>query len=217
MSRTNPTGDVLELGAVPRVHLLPAEVIAQRKAKGLRQRLLTILVGVVVLVGVAVGVASLGLASATSEETLEQTHSAALLAQAATFSSVTDIQNQLDDINRLQPAVTSNEILWSDFVASVATTLPSGTSITAFSAALEPIVATPETDPLKGKHVATLNITALGPQSSVSDWLARLLSVPGVVDATPGDVALSATPGLYIVKVELLISTDVLANRFAGK
>jgi hypothetical protein len=217
VSKTDVVGDDLEYGLVPRVHLLPAEVVAQRKAKALRQRLLTVLVGVIVLVGIAVAVASFGLANATTEQSVEQARSTALLAQAARYSSVTAIQKQVDDINRLQPAVTSSEILWSTFVANVATTLPAGTSITAFTAQLDPpAAANAVTDPLKREHVATLNITALGPQSSISDWLFQLLSVPGVVGATPGDVVLSTQPGLYTVNVELLISKDALANRFAA-
>jgi hypothetical protein len=217
VSKSDVVGVNLEYGLVPRVHLLPAEVVAQRKAKALRQRLLTILVGVIVLVGVAVGVVSFGLANATAEQVAEESRSAALLAQAAKYSSVTATQNQVDSINRLQPEVTTNEILWAKFIATVGATLPAGTSITDFTAKLDPPTAdATSTDPLKGQHVATLSITALGPQQSISQWLFQLPLVQGVVDATPGAVVLSTDPGLYTVNVELLISKDVLANRFAA-
>ncbi len=215
LTRPKTVSDALVLGGAPRVHLLPGEVDEARKAKGIRSRLLGVLVGVLVLAVGGVGLASLSLASATNEQSTQQAQTAALSAELLKYGSVTSIQGQLDDIKTVQPLATEGEILWAPYVATIQATLPAGTSIKAFTAKLDVASAdTPESNPLVGTHVATLSVTANGPQAALSGWLASLGSVKGVVNATPGVVAKTDTPGVYTTNVDLLLAKSVAANRF---
>jgi uncharacterized membrane protein YidH (DUF202 family) len=215
----NKSFETLVLGGVPRVHLLPKEVAERRKSLAIRRGLLTGLGAAVVLVVIGVAVASFGLATANSNQSSEQSKTALVLTQLSKFSAVTTVQGQVDDVKTTQPVATQGEILWAPYIASLQTTLPAGVSITAFVAKLDaPVAAVPAgtaTNPLIGNHVATLSVTAVGTQSSVTDWLLHVTALKGIVNATPGAVALSPITKLYTVNVDLLVSDVVLAHRFS--
>lgn len=214
MSEDSGTRDILELGGVPRVHLLPPEIEGQRKAKASRRLLLTGLAAAVLAVIVAIGGASLFLATAMANQANTQAQGVLLATQLKKYSSVTGVQNQLDAITAAQPVGVAGEILWAPFMATLQATLPEGTSITSFTALLDSATADPGTNPLISDHVATISVTAQGAQDVLTGWLARLTSVKGVVGATPGDFAIGTEPGQYVVNVDLLISGDVVAERF---
>lgn len=212
------SNDSLVFGGVPQVHLLPTEIDEQRKAQAFRRKLLIGLGAVVAIAIVATGVASFGLASANSAQALEQERTASLTAEQSKYAAVTSVQGQVSDIQAVQPIAVGGEILWAPYVESVRATLPGDTTITAFKAVMTPTVAAASgtvVNPLDADHVAVLSVTALGPQTSVQAWLAQLPSVKGVVGATPGAVTFSPTTGLYSADVDLQVSKDVIATRFA--
>jgi Tfp pilus assembly protein PilN len=209
--------DSLVFGATPRAHLLPVEVAAQRKAKSFRRNLLFALGGVVVIVIGGVAFASAQLASANADQLTAQSQTAALSAQQRKYGAVTSVQGQVQDIKTVQPSAVQGEILWGPYLESLQATLPAGVTITQFTAALA-APATPgqpaaDAVPLQGDHVATLSVTATGPQAAISQWLASVTSLKGVVNSNPG--AIAVTPeGLYKANVDLLIGKDMLAQRF---
>jgi hypothetical protein len=211
-----PVADSLVLGASPRVHLLPKEVDAQRKARSLRRTLLMGLGGAVAVVVIGVAIASIGLVTATAGQASEQAKAGAITAQLGKYGAVTSVQGQVSQIQAVQPVATKGEILWAAYVSSLQATLPAGTTITAFKATLDPTDSTvPESNPLVGDHVATVAVTAVGPQAAVQAWLAVLPSLKGTVAATPGNVAVSTTPGMYQADVNILVNSDVLSTRFS--
>jgi len=212
------SADVLTLGGAPRVHLLPKEVEEQRKSRSVRRLLLTALASVVALVVIGVGIASLGLGSATSGQATEQARSAALSAQLNKYASVTSIQSTLNDIKNLQPVATDGEILWTPFIASLQGTLPAGTTISSVTAKLDPasaISAGASANPLLNTHVATLSVTAVGSQADISAWLGNLSVLKGVANVSPGAISLAASGG-YTADVDLLLNSDVVAHPFAN-
>lgn len=220
MSALGKTNDVLQLGAVPRVHLLPPEVEAQRKVRALRRSLLFGLAAAVVVVIAAVGGVSLLLAGTVAAQQQEQAQGLLLTTQIKKYSSVTAVQSQVDAITAAQPTAVPGEILWEPFMASLQATLPAGTTITNFTATLDSANADPSAAPapLKGDHVATLSVTAVGPQDVLTAWLSQLTALKGVVNATPGDVSVSTDSGIYVANVDLLLGKVVVADRFkAGK
>ncbi len=218
MSGSRRGGDGLELGAVPRVHLLPPEVEGQRKVKAFRRSLLAGLAFAVLAVIIATGGVSLLLAGALAAQAVEQAQAVSIATQLKKYSSVTGVQTQVDAITAAQPVAVDREILWSPFMATLQATLPAGVVVTSFTAQLNPAGTTVTTNPLVGDHVATISVTARGPQSVLTDWLGQLTTVKGVVGATPGAFSISPDPAQYVVNVDLLINSDVTAHRFpAGK
>lgn len=204
----------LVLGGVPRVHLLPPEVEGQRKVRAFRRSLLTGLAASVIVVILAIAATSLLLTSAVAQQADEQARGLLLATQLKKYSAVTGVQAQVDAITAAQPVAVQGEILWAPFVATLQASLPAGTSITSFTAKLDQAGTDAATNPLLGAHVATLSVTAEGPQDILTTWLGQLTTLKGVVNSNPGAVAISPDPGLYVVNVDLLIGTDVIADRF---
>jgi hypothetical protein len=209
--------DVLTIGGVPRVHLLPKEVEVQRKAKALRRYLLMGLAGVVALVAVGYGVASLSVASAVAGQATEQARSLQLITEQGKYNAVTTVQNQVDDIKGLQPVIVNGEILWADYIGQLQGTLPAGVSLSNIKARLDTTAGGDSTVPLQGEHVATISATANGSQALLSQWLTQVITLKGVVNATPGTIAVTGTPGVYSVNVTIGVNSDVIATRFAEK
>jgi len=216
MSDQGKSTDPLELGGVPRVHLLPPEIEGQRKVRALRRSLLIGLAAAVIVAIAGVAGASLVLAGAIAAQQQEQAQGLLLTTQLKKYSAVTGVQTQVDAIIAGQPVAVSGEILWEPFIASLQATLPAGTAITSFKAKLDvaPADAALVPNPLQGDHVATLSVTATGPQESLTAWLSQLAGLKGVVNATPGDISISPDSGVYVTNVDLLLSKDVVADRF---
>lgn len=215
MSAPRKDGDTLELGGLPRVHLLPPEIEVQRKVRAFRRSLLLGLAAAMIVAVAAIGGVSLLLAGTVAAQQQEQTQGLLLASQLKKYSAVTGIQTQVDAITAAQPIAVQGEILWQPFIASLQGTLPAGTSITSLIAKLDSAdpAGAPATTPLKGDHVATLSVTAVGPQDALTTWLSQLPSLKGVVTSTPGDVSVSSA-GVYVANVDLLLGSDVVAERF---
>ena len=214
MSRAS-VSETLVLGASPRVFLLPPQVEEDHRAKAVRRRMFLGLGLAVVAVLLGVGGATAGLIGTSAELLVSQSQTADLLSQQQKYSSVTVVQNQVDGVKSIQPLAAAGEILWQPFIASVQGTLPSGTTITGFTASLETVASAATTPvPLQGAHIATLTLTANSPQAEISPWLDNLATVKGFVDATPGTVTLDTETGHYTVTVIMHISTEALADRF---
>jgi len=217
MSPQAATDNLIVLGGPPRVHLLPPEIEGLRKVRAFRRTALAVLAASVLVVIVAIGAASLLLASSLAQQASEQAQGLQLATQIKKYSSVTGVQTQVDSITAAQPIAVKGEILWEPYIASIQATLPPGVVITSIIAKLDAAPAAGDsatTNPLNGDHVATVNVTAIGPQAAVTTWLTQLVTLKGVVTATPGAVAVSPDPSLYVANVDLLLSADVVAERF---
>jgi Tfp pilus assembly protein PilN len=165
---------------------------------------------------VGVGAASLGVLTANTQLTLEQSRTAGLLLEQNKYGAVVTVQNQVGDIKTVQPVAALDEILWQPFTASLQSALPAGMSITSVAELLDtPATGAAAVVPLQGAHIATITITASSPQASVSAWLDNLASIKGFVDAVPGSVNLDSSTGLYTSTVTLHVNADALSGRFA--
>jgi Tfp pilus assembly protein PilN len=218
MRKSDSSSEVLALGAVPRVHLLPREVEATQRGKALRRGLVFALVGVFVLVLAGIAAATVSLVGANAALTSEQSRTAGLLVQQKKFGSVTSVQGQVLDIKAAEILGAKDEIAWADYFAQIQATLPAGMSTTSIQAALVPAAtqAIPGTNPLVGVHVATVTIAVESPQATISDWLDSLAKLNGFVDATPGTVQFNTSTGRYDVNVVMHVSDKALANRFGA-
>jgi hypothetical protein len=183
-----------------------------------RRSLRLALFGVFVLVVVACGgtwawnaLAQTNLASAQSQQQN-------LVAQQAKYSKVTTVQNAITLIKAGQIVGDATEIDWQDYLTKLQATLPAGVSLVTVSiGTADPMTAYAQsTTPLEGDRIATLAFTASSATlPSIPVWLDGLRTLPGFVDATPGQVNL--TQGVYTADVTMHIGTDAFAHRFDPK
>lgn len=206
------------VGGAPRVDLMPPEIRIKRAQLRTRRKLRLALLGVFVVVVVACGaswawntLAVTSLASAQSEQE-------SLLGEQLRYSDVTTIKDGITLIQAGQLVGDSTEIDWQDYLTRLQATLPAGVALSTVTIdSADPLKPYAQTSiPLQGDRIATLAFTATSSSlPSLPVWLDGLKTLPGFVDATPGQVTL--TDGVYDADVTMHIGTDAFANRFAPK
>jgi flagellar basal body-associated protein FliL len=211
--------DSLSVGGIPRAHLLPPEIALNMQARARRGRLLRALVAVVVLVVLGLSGAIFLLVSTNESLAAEQVRANSVVVQSSRYSAVIRYHRQMADIVAVEPAATTGEISWQSFITSVQATLPAGMVITTLSASLDaPANQTAAaTNVGQAAHIGTIKISADATTMAISDWLDRLRTLTGFVDATPGAVSRDASTGHFIVQVSLHVNSEALSGRFQTK
>jgi hypothetical protein len=207
--------DGLTIGGEPRVHLLPPQVVARKKARAIRRRLGLGVVGVILVVGIAGGLAEVASVSAASALATAQSETSNILQQQAKYGDVLKVKADSAAILSSQKLSTADEISWKSFVASFQKTLPAGASITTISASVDAPFGQPPVapDPAEPLSVSTVTATVSMTQAQISGWLNTLPSIKGFVDEVPGSVTRN-TDGSYSVAITMHLDKDALANRF---
>jgi hypothetical protein len=209
--------DGLTIGGEPRVHLLPPQVVARKKARAIRRRLGLGVVGVLLLVGIAGGLAEVASVSAASALIVAQSETTNILQQQAKYGDVLKVKADSASILSSQKTSTAQEISWREFVASFQKTLPAGASITSITAGVDAPFGSPAVaaDPTEPTSVATVSATVSMKQANVSGWLDSLPNIKGFVDETPNSVTRdSDSTSSYTVAITMHLNKDALANRF---
>jgi len=208
-------GSNMSVGAAPRVDLMPPEIRVKRSQLRTRRSLRLALFGVFVLVVVACGGTWAWNALAQTSLATAQTEQQNLVAEQAKYSKVTTLQNAITLIKAGQVVGDATEIDWQDYLTKLQATLPAGVSlVTVTIGTADPMTAYAQsTTPLEGDRIATLAFTASSPTlPSIPVWLDGLKTLPGFVDATPGQVSLAQNG--YSADVTMHIGTDAFAHRF---
>jgi hypothetical protein len=210
----------LVVGGLPRVDLLPTEVLVDRRQRAsVRRAWLGVLV-----VAVAVGAATL-LASASAiqsdgrlTEARQQTDS--LLVQQQQYGDVRSVETQSDLLRAAQSVGGSTEIDWQSTLQRVQDSLPAGVSITGVQIdSATPMAAYEQAaSPLQGRRVATLTIDAASPTlPSVPAWLDSVSKVPGYVDANANSVTLDTSTNVYTVDMTIHLNETVYDGKYDKK
>jgi hypothetical protein len=221
MKLTKPkNNDSLLLGGEPRVDLLPPEVRGERKAKSTRRALAFGALGVLLVVLLASGGATLLAVQSQSALSAEQARTITLLAQQSKFIKVRQVQKEITLGKAAQQVGASTEIDWQKYLDSVQATLPGNVTIKAITVDSASPLATygQATAPLQGARVATLSFSATSPTlPEVPTWLTALATLPGFEDAIPGSVTLDTTLNLYTANITMHINEAAFDERFATK
>src|SRR5690606_24016597 len=112
----------------------------------------------------------------------------------------------------------STEIDWQDYLGRVQGSLPEGVVLDSFTVDASSVTEQypQSTIPLQGARIATLQFSALSSTlPEIPDWLNRLQSLPGFVDATPGSVSRTAD-GRYSASIEMHIDAQAYSNRLTA-
>jgi hypothetical protein len=214
------TGEVLILGAEPRVDLLPPEVRGERKSKSTRRALVYGAVAILLLVLIATGGVTVLAVQSQSALATEQARTSSLLVQQSKFIKVRQVQQQIALDKAAQQVGDSTEIDWQKYLNNVQATLPANVEINTVNIDSASPLATyaQATAPLQGARVATLSFSATSPTlPEVPTWLTALATLPGFEDAIPGSVSLDTTTNMYTANITMHINEAAFDKRFATK
>lgn len=207
--------NALVLGGEPRVQLLPPEVGARIRAAYLRRVSVLVLALAVVVVGGGYLLATLHADKQEADLAAAQAETQALLAEQLEYSEASLSSNMIATITAARAQNVVTEVLWSDVIAAIKASLPSGVIIESATmvgrAPWEPELE--PAGPLRQPRVATIEFVISSPTIFDATAIVRgLVNVPGFADATPDTV--SAEAGLFSTTVTLNINDLALSGRF---
>lgn len=210
----------LVVGGVPRVDLLPTEVLVDRRQRaGVRRAWLGVVV-VAVAVGAVAVLASASAVQADSALAEARQETDSLLVQQQQYRDVRTTETQSELLRAAQAVGGSTEIDWQATLQNVQSSLPAGVSITGVQIdSATPLEAYAQaTSPLQGQRVATLTIDASSPTlPSVPAWLDSVKKIRGFVDANANSVTLDTSTNVYTVDMTIHLDEGVYDGKYDQK
>lgn len=207
----------LVIGGMPRVDLLPTEVLVDRRQRaGVRRAWLGVVV-VAVAVGAVAVLASASAVQADSALAEARQETDSLLVQQQQYRDVRTTETQSELLRAAQAVGGSTEIDWQATLQNVQSSLPAGVTITGVQIdSATPLEAYAQaTSPLQGQRVATLTIDAASPTlPSVPAWLDSVKKIRGFVDANANSVTLDTSTNIYTVDMTIHLDEGVYDGKY---
>ena len=210
----------LVIGGPHRVDLLPREVHAARRQRGVVRRVWAGVVVVAVGVGIVAGWVVMDRSAAEQDLRSAQEETTSLAQQQGQYRDVRTTESATTLLEAAQQVGGATEVDWSATLRSVQSKLPSGvqiTGVTVDSASATEAYAQSD-DPLQGQRIATLTFDARSATlPSVPVWLSAVRGVPGFVDANANSVARSEDGSGYAVNMTIHLDEKAFDDRYAAK
>lgn len=209
--------DGIEIGGVPRVDLLPAEVRAAAASRVLRRRLGVGLLGVVTVVVLMVTAASVVTVGKTLQLLDAQATTGELLGEQTKYVDVRRVQQDLSAVSAARMVGSFTEVQWREYLQAVQASLPAGVAIkTASITAASPLEEFAQaTSPLQSPRIATISLEATSPTlPNVPLWLDGLAGLTGYAGASPDSVKFDDKTSLYTAAITLQVNGEALSARF---
>jgi hypothetical protein len=212
---------------VPKVNLLPPEIVQGRRLARLKRVLGGVLV--VVTAGCAGGVvwAQAGVASAQDEVDAAQARAATLQAQQAKYAEVPRVIGLIDTATTARQTAMGQDVRWYGFLSELSMTTPKGVSLVSLEATLDDSSqpSGPAQDPLTPSGIGHVSFSGkAGHFPDIAGWLDAVGGIDGVdgsslQTATRGDAqAAAATPGAPITFTSTVqVTSKAFTHRYDRK
>jgi Tfp pilus assembly protein PilN len=181
------TSTRVDWAPVPRVNLLPPEIVEGRRLARLKRVLGGTLVAVVAGCACAVVWAQLGVSSAQDDLDAAEARGTALQAQQAQYSQVPRITDLIDTTTTARQTAMSNDVLWYGFLSDLSLTAPKSVSLTSLEVTLldSTAPAGAPTDPLAPSGMGQVSFSGKANHFvDVASWLNAVGSVHGLDGST---------------------------------
>jgi Tfp pilus assembly protein PilN len=190
----------LAVGGVPRVNLLPVELRLQRHIRQVHRLLGSAVVAACLIAGLGTGLGFLAVAQSDGALRAAQRESSTLVAEQGSYGEVTAVRRRLTTSTVAAQKASRGVVRWSEYLRQMSSRLPSGLTIGAVAVESAPASGAADRSAFVGAHVATATVHVLTSRlSRVRVWLARLGTLRGYVDASPGSVSTAAAGQLDVV------------------
>ena len=217
------TGHAVEWTRVPRVNLLPPEIIEARRFHRARAWLIGLVVGVVGLCGTATTLAQNEVASARSALEITRAETESLRKEQVRFTEVPKVSTELDAARAARGRALGSDILWYRFLTDLAVNTPEGTTLQSVSISMTTAAgANTSNQPLTPTGLGTIKVSGEATQfADVASWLEACARVNGLVGTTlqsavRGDAG-SGSAARVAYSGGAVISTAALSHRYDRK
>lgn len=208
--------------AVPRVNLLPDEILAERKLKRTQAALGALVLAVTGVVATGFLLASAAVTTAEQDLEAERTRTQALTAQEAEYAEVPLVMGQVEAAVQAQGQAMAQDVLWFEYLNRLSASYPKDVWLRDMAV----VMAAPTTDPAasagEGRSGAVASITFNGTglvHSDVAAWLDALDTIKGFQNATYSTAERTEVDGRVVVDFTstVEVSVDALSLRFEPK
>jgi len=190
----------VEWAPVPRVNLLPPEILAARRFRRLQRQLAGIVLSVLLLGAAAGAWAQSGVLAARSDLAQVQAQTQGLMQQRARYAEVPKALAELDAARAAREGALRSDVLWYQFLGDLAVNTPAGTELTTVSVVMSPPAAsgTGASTSASAGTATTGTLTRLGEVKvtgralrfrDVATWLETVTQVHGLAGSNLQSVA----------------------------
>ena len=204
---------------VPRVNLLPPEILEARGFARMQRAMVAGVVAVVLLAGAGTWWASTGVSAAQATLDVAQTESNQLQAEKAKYAAVPQVTAQVDAAELARQQAMSLDMLWYSYLNQVALATTQDVWLTKLTASL---AAPTGTDPLAPTGIGTVKIDgAATSHDDVAGWLEALNRITGIkgteLTADSRDGKTDQNTGEVTFTSTSTVTSDALSHRYDRK
>jgi Tfp pilus assembly protein PilN len=187
------TSSRVDWAPVPKVNLLPAEIVQARRLTSLKRLLAGGVAAVALLCTGGTVWAAAGAAAAQDDLDAVQARAGILRAEQARYAAVPKMLNLIQSAGTARERAMSQDVLWYGFLSDLAVTTPKGVTLNGLQVSLDkPTVGT---DPLVHPGIGTVTFTGAAKRfPDVAAWLDAVGRMHGL-DGSTLQSATRAEPG----------------------
>jgi hypothetical protein len=209
----------LVVGGTPRADLLPPELELEKKARGTRRGLITLMV--LVFVFVVVGYIAVSGVAAGAQFALDSANARTgeLIQEQGKYIEVRQAQAQVDAAVEARRIGTSTEVDWLAMNNYLAGKLPEGMTVQAWTVQTStPFTTfTPTTVPFEQPRQIEVLLGGLSKSyPDLAGFIDNTEDMPGFADATPNEVKYVPQAGVYSWQITYHLNEGAFTQRFAA-
>ena len=214
------TSSRVDWAPVPKVNLLPREILQARRLTGLKRALAGAVAAVVLLcVGAALW-AQAGASAAQDDLDAAQARGAAMRAEQARYAGVPKLLNVIQAAGAARERAMGQDVLWYGFLSDLSVITPKGITLNGLQASMDK--ATTTNDPLVPAGLGTVTFTGTAEHlPDVAAWLDALAHVHGLDGSTLQNVnrenASGDGTGTLSFTTTVNVTSQALTHRYDRK
>jgi Tfp pilus assembly protein PilN len=205
---------------VPKVNLLPAEIVQARRLAALKRVLAGGVVAVALLCAGGTAWAQAGASAAQDELDAVQARGATLRAEQARYAAVPKLLDLIQSAGAARERAMRQDVLWYGILSDLAVTTPKGVTLNGLQVAVDKPAAT--TDPLVPAGLGTLTFTGSAQRfPDVAAWLDAVARIHGLdgsalQSATRAEAG-GAVSGAVDFTTTITVTSKALTHRYDRK
>jgi Tfp pilus assembly protein PilN len=200
---------------VPKVNLLPPEIMDGRRFAGLKRRLVLLVLLVVLGGAAATWWAQTTVGAAQGEVDQAQARTAALATEQAKYAEVPRVTAAVDAALAVRQQAMAADVLWYRYLNDVALATTSDVYLSSMTATVKGATPSAGTDPLAPAGIGAVQISGTaGSLPSVAAWMEALDQITGIKGSVLVSAARGGSGADIAFSTTSVLTTDSLSHRY---
>jgi Tfp pilus assembly protein PilN len=200
---------------VPKVNLLPIEILESRRFRRTQLMLAGVVVLVALLAGAGTYLAQRSVADANDDLIASQARVTQLQTEQAKFATVPQVIAEVDAATAARTSAMGSDVLWYRYLSDVDGALPAGVTLSAvtFVVNTNATAAGALANPLSSAGVGAITMSgSAGQYDQVATWLEAITKITGF--SSPMLSSAAKDDGTVSFSLSAILDTDALSARY---